>query len=318
MANIARREFLKTIGAAACGTFLGSCLSTSYKSQVSKKKPNFVVLFADDMGYGDWNRGGHPTIKTPNMNKMADEGIQLTQFYSGNPVCSPSRSALLTGRNCIRTGVINVFFPNNDMGMSQKEITIADALKPLGYATACIGKWHLGDRYEYRPLRQGFDYYYGILYSNDMTNPDIHRNDDIIEHPTDQTTLTRRYTQEAVKFIEEHKNQPFFVYLPYTFPHIPLYASDKFLDTSLRGLFGDTVEELDWSVGKINETLEKLGLADNTLVIFTSDNGPWITQNQDGGSAGLLRGALVFFKRWILPLSRAADKRVCLARRAPN
>ena len=173
MANIARREFLKTIGAATCGTVLGGCLSASNKSTASKKKPNFVVLFADDMGYGDWNRGGHPTIQTPNMNKMADEGIQLTQFYSGNPVCSPSRSALLTGRNCIRTGVINVFFPNNDMGMSQKEITIADALKPLGYATACIGKWHLGDQYEYRPLRQGFDYYYGILYSNDMTNPDI-------------------------------------------------------------------------------------------------------------------------------------------------
>jgi len=291
MANIARREFLKTVGAAACAAVLGGCLSVSNKSQASRKKPNFVVLFADDMGYGDWNRGGHPTIQTPNMNKMADEGIQLTQFYSGNPVCSPSRSALLTGRNCIRTGVINVFFPNNDMGMSQKEITIADALKPLGYATACIGKWHLGDRHEYRPLRQGFDYYYGILYSNDMTNPDIYCNDEMIEHPSDQTTLTRRYTEEAVKFIKEHKDQPFFVYLPYTFPHIPLYASDKFLDTSLRGLFGDTIEELDWSVGKINETLEKLGLSENTLVIFTSDNGPWITQNQEGGSAGLLRGA---------------------------
>ncbi len=294
MAGIGRREFLKTLGAGACGAILGGCISTSEKANAlksSKNKPNFVILFADDMGYGDWSRGGHPTIKTPNMNKMADEGIQLTQFYSGNPVCSPSRSALLTGRNCIRTGVINVFFPNNDMGMNPKEITIADALKPLGYSTACIGKWHLGDRPEYRPLKQGFDYYYGILYSNDMVNPDIHRNDEIIEHPTDQTTLTKRYTAEAIKFIEEHKDEPFFVYLPYTFPHIPLYASEDFLDTSMRGLFGDTIQELDWSVGQINKTLEKLGLAENTLVIFTSDNGPWITQNQNGGSAGLLRGA---------------------------
>ncbi len=294
MAGTGRREFLKKLGVGACGAILGGCFSTSGKSnaqKLSKNKPNFVILFADDMGYGDWNRGGHPTIKTPNMNKMADEGIQLTQFYSGNPVCSPSRSALLTGRNCIRTGVINVFFPNNDMGMNQKEITIAEALKPLGYSTACIGKWHLGDRPEYRPLRQGFDYYYGILYSNDMVNPDIHRNDEVIEHPTDQTTLTKRYTKEAIKFIEEHKDEPFFVYLPYTFPHIPLYASEDFLDTSIRGLFGDTVQELDWSVGQINHTLEKLGLAENTLVIFTSDNGPWITQNQEGGSAGLLRGA---------------------------
>jgi arylsulfatase A len=175
--------------------------------------------------------------------------------------------------------------------MSPNEITIADALKPLGYATACIGKWHLGDRYEYRPLRQGFDYYYGILYSNDMENPDIYRNDEIIEHPTDQKTLTKRYTEEAVKFIEKQKDRPFFVYLPYTFPHIPLYASEKFQDTSIRGLFGDVVEELDWSVGQINKTLDKLGLSDNTLVIFTSDNGPWITQNQNGGTAGLLRGA---------------------------
>ncbi len=294
MIRIARREFLSTLGRSALGAVIGqSILQNGWASagDSTPKKPNIVLLFADDMGYGDWNRGGHPTIRTPNMNKMADDGIQLTQFYSGNPVCSPSRSALLTGRNCIRTGVINVFFPNNDMGMSPNEITIAEVLKPLGYATACIGKWHLGDKYEYRPLRQGFDYYYGILYSNDMENPDIYRNDEIVEHPSNQKTLTKRYTEEAVKFIEKNKGRPFFVYLPYTFPHIPLYASEKFQDTSIRGLFGDVVEELDWSVGQINKTLDKLGLSDNTLVIFTSDNGPWITQNQNGGTAGLLRGA---------------------------
>lgn len=294
MARIGRREFLSALGRSALGTVVGGSLLNidgAFAQGHSQKGPNFVLLFADDMGYGDWNRGGHPTIMTPNMNKMTDEGVQFTQFYSGNPICSPSRSALLTGRNCIRTGVINVFFPNNDMGMSQNEITIAEALKSLGYATACIGKWHLGDAFEYRPLRQGFDYYYGILYSNDMENPDIYRNDEAIERPADQETLTKRYTEEAVKFIEEHQDRPFFVYLPYTFPHVPLYASEKFVDTSVRGLYGDVVEELDWSLGQINQTLERLGLSENTLVVFTSDNGPWITQNERGGAAGLLRGA---------------------------
>ena len=177
------------------------------------------------------------------------------------------------------------------MGMSPDEITIADALKPLGYATACIGKWHLGDAYKYRAMRQGFDYYYGIPYSNDMKNPDLYRNDERIEFPADQSTLTRRYTEEAVRFIEQNKEQPFFVYLPYTFPHVPLFASDKFLDTSKRGLFGDVIEEIDWSVGQINGTLDKLGLSENTLVIFTSDNGPWHIMKQRGGTPGLLRGA---------------------------
>ena len=274
------------MGAVGIQSLLGTSQAFS-----ADKKPNFVILFADDMGYGDWNRGGNPTIHTPNMNRMADEGVQMTQFYCANPVCSPSRSALLTGRNPIRTGVTHVFFPGNGRGMSLDEITIAEALKPQGYATACIGKWHLGSTYEYRPLRQGFDYYYGILYSNDMYNPDIFRNDDRIEHPTDQTTLTKRYTEEAVKFIEDSKDQPFFLYVPYTMPHIPLFASDEFLDTSKRGLFGDVIEEIDWSVGQINDTLDRLGLSENTLVMFTSDNGPWMTKNNNGGTAGQLRGA---------------------------
>ncbi len=292
--DINRRDFLKTCSLSTLGA-LGlnsiSGINCSGKANTSGKKPNFVILFADDMGYGDWNRGGHPTIYTPNLNKMANEGVQMTQFYSGNPVCSPSRSALLTGRNNIRTGVIQVFFPPDKLGMSLDEITIADALKPLGYTTACIGKWHLGCTYEYRPLRQGFDYYYGILYSNDMVNPDIYRNDDIIEHPTDQTTLTKRYTEEAVAFIERSQDKPFLLYLPYTMPHVPLFASDKFLNTSKRSLFGDVIEEIDWSVGQINATLDRLGLSENTLVMFTSDNGPWHIKNQNGGSSGLLRGA---------------------------
>ena len=291
MAEIGRREFLKTLGAGVLSMVLTSRLSATSQSQSLEKKPNFVILFADDMGYGDWSRGGHPTIYTPNMNKMANEGIQLTQFYSGAPMCSPARSALLTGRNYIRTGVIYVFPADSDMGMSPKEITIAEALKPLGYATACIGKWHLGDRSEFLPRRQGFDYYYGLLLANSQGEPDLYRNERVIQHPADQATLTKRYTTEAIKFIEEHKDEPFLLYLPYTFPHVPLFASRNFLNTSARGLYGDTIEEIDWSVGQINQTLETLGLDENTLVIFTSDNGPWLTQELAGGSSGLLRGA---------------------------
>jgi arylsulfatase A-like enzyme len=175
--------------------------------------------------------------------------------------------------------------------MSPKEITIAEQLKPLGYTSACIGKWHLGSTPEYRPLRQGFDYYYGILYSNDMYNPDIFRNDERIEHPTDQTTLTKRYTEEAVSFIERSKDRPFFLYLPYTMPHVPISASEKFRGTARRGLYGDVIQEIDWSAGQILDTLKRLKLDTNTLVFFTSDNGPWMTQNQNGGSAGMLRGA---------------------------
>ncbi len=285
-----RRDFLKTLSGGLGTLAFGGCAGTAVRTS-RQKKPNFVILFADDMGYGDWNRGGNPTIRTPHLNRMADEGIQLTQFYSANPVCSPSRSALLTGRNPIRTGVIQVFFPGNGRGMSLNEITIPEALKPLGYKSACIGKWHLGSTYDYRPLRQGFDYYYGLLYSNDMNDPDIWRNDERIEHPTDQTTLTRRYTEEAIRFIESNRETPFFLYVPYTMPHVPLFASDKFRDTSRRGLFGDVIEEIDWSVGQINATLDRLGLSENTLVIFTSDNGPWMTQFQNGGTAGQLRGS---------------------------
>lgn len=289
-----RRSFLQTmgggIGAAAASSLLG-CASARKCERDGKRQPNFVILFADDMGYGDWNRAGHPTIKTPNMNRMASEGMQITQFYSANPVCSPSRSALLTGRNPDRTGVLHVFFPLNDRGMSTNEVTLADALKPLGYTSACIGKWHLGHTPEYRPRQQGFDYYCGIHYSNDMSNPDIYLNEEVVEHPTDQTTLTKRYTEEAVQFIERSQDRPFFLYLPYTMPHIPLFASDKFLDTSLRGLYGDVIEEIDWSVGQICSTLDRLGLSEDTLVMFTSDNGPWMTQNLTGGTAGLLRGS---------------------------
>lgn len=292
-----RRDFLSRAGALSLGaaTLAANCTApedeTAQSASGAPDKPNFIILFADDMGYGDWNGAGHPTIHTPNLNRMAAEGTRMTQFYSGNPVCSPSRSSLMTGRINARTGVIQVFFPGNGTGMSTDEITIADALKPLGYKCGCFGKWHLGSTYEYRPLRQGFDYYFGILYSNDMYNPDIWRNDERFEHPSDQTTLTKRYTEEAIAFIDRHKDGPFFVYLPYTMPHIPLFRSEKFVDVSRNALYGDVIEELDWSVGQILDKLEADGLAENTFVIFTSDNGPWMVKKLHGGNAGMLRGA---------------------------
>ena len=287
MRTFRRRRFIADVVAGSVTAFAGLNLGFGR----SRSKPNFVILFADDMGYGDWSRGGHPTIRTPNLQQMADQGIQLTQFYSGNPVCSPSRSALLTGRNCIRTGIVRVLSGKDTRGLAHSEITIAEALKPMGYATACIGKWHLGSVHEYRPLRQGFDNYFGLLYSNDMADPDLYRDDEIIEHPAQQATLTRRYTEQAIGFIKKHKDQPFFLYLPYTMPHVPLHASDAFAGRSKRGLYGDVIEEIDWSVGEINGALRELGLSENTLVLFTSDNGPWMTKQQRGGTAGLLRGA---------------------------
>ena len=255
--------------------------------------PNVVVLFADDLGYGDLSCYGHPTIDTPNLDRMADEGMRFTQFYSSSPVCTPSRAALMTGRLPIRSGMCSdkrrVLFPESAGGIQDSELTLAEVMKSKGYATACVGKWHLGHLPQYLPTRHGFDSYFGIPYSNDMNPCPVLRNEEEIEAPAVQETLTPRYTAEAVKFIKANRDKPFFLYLPYTFPHTPLFASDKFRDTSMRGLYGDVVEEIDWSVGKILDTLRELKLAENTLVIFTSDNGPWLVRGAHGGSAGLLR-----------------------------
>lgn len=260
--------------------------------------PNFVILFADDLGYGDLGCYGHPTIRTPNLDRMAAEGMRFTQFYCAAPVCTPSRAALLTGRLPIRSGMCssksNVLYQTSSGGLPASEITIAEALKAKKYATACIGKWHLGHLPQYLPTRNGFDSFYGLPYSNDMTNKatggvPLLRNEEIIENPTDLSTLTPRYTAEAIKFIEGHKEQPFFLYLPYTYPHVPLHASDEFRGRSARGLFGDAVEEVDWSVGQILDTLRKSGLSERTFVFFTSDNGPWLVKKLNGGSPGLLR-----------------------------
>jgi arylsulfatase A len=280
---------------------------------VAAERPNFVVIFADDLGYGDLGCYGHPTIRTPHLDQMAREGMRLTQFYSAAEVCTPSRAALLTGRLPPRSGMCGkqrrVLFPGSKGGLPADEVTIAEVLKQQGYATACIGKWHLGHLPEYLPLKHGFDYYFGIPYSNDMDrvasapmgraaflapkpeywNVPLMRNFEEVERPADQHTVTRRYAEEAVKFIRDHKDQPFFVYLPHTMPHVPLFASSEFAGKSRRGLFGDVVEELDAAVGKLLQTLRDEKLAEKTLVIFTSDNGPWLTQGEQGGSAGLLK-----------------------------
>lgn len=276
-------------------------------------KPNFVIIFADDMGYGDLGINGHPTIKTPNLDRMATEGQKWTNFYVAAPVCTPSRAGLLTGRLPIRTGMCSenrrVLFPDSKGGLPENEITIAKALKGAEYSTACIGKWHLGHLPQYSPNAHGFDYYFGIPYSNDMDrisgsnyretiihpqidyfNVPLMRNSEIVERPADQTTITKRYTHEAINFIQQNKEKPFFLYLAHSMPHVPLFRSKEFENKSLRGIYGDVIEELDWSVGEILSALKQNGLDEKTLVVFTSDNGPWLIFNEHGGSAGLLSG----------------------------
>ena len=269
-----RREFL---AAAAAGVGAGCSVSAD-------RAPNIVLIFCDDLGYGDLGCYGAP-IQTPNVNRMAAEGIRFTNFYSANPVCSPSRAALLTGRYPTRVGVPKVLFPGEKSGLPDSEVTIAQMLKAKGYKTACVGKWHLGDLPQYLPTRRGFDQYFGIPYSNDMTPRVLLRNTEVIENPAKLETLTPRYTAEAIRFIERSKDSPFFLYLPHTYPHIPLAASERFRGRSKEGLYGDVVEEIDWSTGEILSALKTHGLEDNTLVLFSSDNGPWY-QGSPGGFRG--------------------------------
>ncbi len=275
-------------------------------------RPNIIVIYADDLGYGDLGCYGSPTIRTPHLDRMAAEGLRFTDFYSGAEVCTPSRAALLTGRYATRSGMSGarrVLFPNSKGGLPPAEITLAEALKGAGYATAHIGKWHLGIHEGSRPQDQGFDETYGLPYSNDMDaraglpkgatgsptppadgwNVPLIHNGKVIEQPADQTTLTRRYTEQAVKFIREKKAAPFFIYCAHTFPHVPMFASPEFKGKSRGGIYGDAVEEIDWSVGEVLAALRSEGLAEKTLVVFSSDNGPWLIMGDQGGSAGLLR-----------------------------
>ena len=281
-------------------------LQISCNSGLKRKPPNFIIIFADDLGYGDLGSYGHPTIKTPNLDKMASEGVRFTQFYVGSSICTPSRAALLTGKLPIRTGMYgnrSVLFPDNAGGLDPKEITIASALKEYDYKTACIGKWHLGHLQEYMPTNHGFDEFYGIPYSNDMRPEgkwDYARENfpplpfldglDTIGLGIDQSQFIDMFTKRSVNFIKKNKDKSFFLYLAHTAPHTPLVSSTTQKGRSIRGAYGDVVEELDQSVGTILQVLKDLKIADNTFVIFTSDNGPWGWANVDGGSSGLLKG----------------------------
>jgi uncharacterized sulfatase len=247
-----------------------------------------VLIFADDLGYGDLGCQGHAEFKTPNLDRMAGEGVRLTDFYVPVPYCAPSRGTIMTGRYPWRHGVIRNPCPDagvNDVGIPESEITLGEALQGDGYATCCVGKWHLGHHPQFYPCQNGFDEYLGILYSNDMRPVELIDGDRVVEYPVVQATLTKRYTKRAIRFIEKSQHRPFFLYLPHAMPHKPLAASEDFYKKSGAGLYGDVIAELDWSVGQILDKLESLGLERNTLVIFTSDNGPWF-----GGSSGGLRG----------------------------
>ncbi|MBI1830135.1 MAG: sulfatase [Planctomycetes bacterium] len=263
-----------------------------------KRKPNIIVVYVDDLGYGDLGCFGNKKIKTPNLDKMAKQGIRFTSFYVAQAVCSASRAALMTGKYSNRTGILGALGPNAKNGLAREHVTIAEMLKLIGYRTGIIGKWHLGHLPEYLPTRRGFDEYYGLPYSNDMWPnhpttkfPDLPliEGEKVIAKNPDQTKLTTDYTERAVQFIKKNKDHPFFLYLPHTMPHVPLFVSERFKGKSEAGLYGDVVMELDWSVGEILRTLKDLGIDDDTLVIFTSDNGPWLSYGNHGGSAWLLR-----------------------------
>ena len=317
-----RRGFLKALGLTAAAT----CSPRWLRAAGAGRKPNIVLIYTDDQGYQDVGCFGSPLIKTPNLDRMAAEGMKFTDFYSAASVCTPSRAALLTGCYPPRVGGLGVLFPRDNKGLNPKETTLADLLKGAGYATQCIGKWHLGHLPEFLPTSQGFDHYLGVPYSNDMwlaanmafaadaklgegltaetlragekkrSQVPLLRDTEVVDYPVDQSTLTQRYTAEALRFIRAHAStgsaqaKPFFLYLAHTMPHVPLFASEKFKGTSKRGLYGDTIEEIDWCVGEILSTLKAAGLDDNTLVFYCSDNGPWLSKGKNGGCALPLRG----------------------------
>ena len=291
-------------------------LALQAETAAEAPRPNFVIIFADDQGYGDLGCFGSTKIKTPNIDRLAAEGRKMTNFMVASPVCTPSRAALLTGCYPKRVGMHqHVLFPASKKGLNPNEHTIADHLRSLGYATACFGKWHLGHHPETLPQQNGFDTYLGIPYSNDMNHPDnsgkprvssdelwknpescltlwktpLMENEKIIELPVDQRTVTRRYTDKAIDFVTANKDKPFFLYLPHSMPHIPLYVPADVYDSDPQNAYTCVIEHIDDEVGRLMETIRKLNLSDNTYVIYTSDNGPWLQFKNHGGSAGPLR-----------------------------
>lgn len=274
-----------------------ACKNSPLKES-SQRLPNVIIIFTDDQGYQDLGVFGASDISTPNLDKLAKEGIKLSSFYAAQAVCSASRAGLLTGCYPNRIGIHNAFMPESKIGLNPKEVTIAEMLKENGYATGIFGKWHLGDAQEFLPTRHGFDEFYGIPYSNDMWpfHPQqgpvfnfgplpLYHNEVIIDTLTDQSHLTTEITNRSIEFIKRNKETPFFLYVPHPQPHVPLFVSKKFMGKSGRGLYGDVIMELDWSVGEILKTLKDNNLEDNTIVIFTSDNGPWLSYGNHAGSA---------------------------------
>lgn len=302
-------SFIKSPGLALFWIVL-TCSASHVFAQTSVR-PNVILIFADDLGYGDLSCYGHPNIHTPRLDRMAQEGIRLTTFYTAAPVCTPSRAGLLTGRYPIRFGMPGNLGPDSPGGLPASELTLGEIFQQQGYKTACFGKWHLGSVTGHFPTEHGFDEYYGILYSNDMMPPwvqtdrelHLYRNTEPTEeYPVDQTTLTERYTAEAIRVIRETSDQPFFIYLPHAMPHLPISTSPAFADQSKGGKYGDVIETLDWSVGRLLDVLKEEGKAENTLVIFTSDNGPWNilpprmyntepVEKWDAGTEGPFRGS---------------------------
>lgn len=268
----------------------------------AKRAPNFVIIFADDLGYADIAGFGAPASETPHLDRMAREGIRLTNFYAAQAVCSASRAALLTGCYPNRIGIRGALNHRARVGLHQDERTIAEVLKTRQYATAAFGKWHLGHHPEFLPPRHGFDEYFGLPYSNDMwPHHPVNKNfypdlpliegERVIRLDPDQSQLTTQYTERAIAFIERNRDRPFFLYLAHSMPHVPLFVSDKHKGKTGRGLYRDVIAEIDWSVGQVLETINRLGLDRETLVIFTSDNGPWLEYGDHAGSRGHFRGS---------------------------
>ncbi len=270
------------------GLLISACTKVSSTSEPTQK-PNVVIILTDDLGYGDISCYGQKDYQTPHIDNIASQGVSLTDFYVPTPYCAPSRATLLTGRFPLRHGLIKNPTPDagiNDIGISSNEIMMGEVFQEAGYATKAIGKWHIGHKEEFFPVKHGFDEYYGILYSNDMRPVQIVENMDTVEYPVDQSLLTKKYTDQAIDFIKRKKEEPFFLYLAHAMPHKPLAASkDFYTPETPDDLYADVIRELDWSVGEVMNTLKKLDILENTIVIFMSDNGPWY-----GGSTGGLKG----------------------------
>lgn len=283
-ATTSRRRVLQALGLAAGAGALGAVpASRSFAQRDAATLRNIVVIFLDDVGIGDIGCYGSSLIRTAAIDSLAERGARWTNMYSSAPSCTPSRAALLTGCYPPRVNLPRVLFPQDANGLAAHETTLAEYLKEAGYATGIFGKWHLGARPEHHPSRHGFDRFFGLLYSNDMTPLQLYDGDAVVEDPVDQATLTRRYTEHAIEFIRNAGDRPFFAYIAHTMAHIPLFVEDEFAGTSRAGLYGDVIESLDHYIGMLLDELDRLGKTDDTIVMFTSDNGPWF----EGGTVGL-------------------------------